>query len=181
MSAADNLAAGPLDAPIGGPPGDGRRPAATEEQETRRTLAWRIFFEASTRLQGVLETRLKADAKVSLVDYNILLTLYEAPGRSFRMGELAEHLGFIPSRTTYLVSGLIKDGLVEKRQSGRDGRGYVVTLTPKGVQQTELATQIHQNTVRGLLLDDLTDAHIDGIVEAFEHLEDTLRDAHFTD
>ncbi len=142
-----------------------------EERDNRRSLAWRVFFEASTRLQGVLETQLKSGAGMSLSDYNILLMLYEADGRQLRMGELAERLGFIPSRLTYLVSGLIKQGWVEKKPSGSDGRGYVAALTAAGAEITETASRIHQDTVRELLLDELTDAHIDQIVEAFSHLD----------
>ena len=86
-----------------------------EDRDNKRSLAWRVFFEASTRLQGLLEAQLKAGANLSLSDYNILLMLYESPQQKMRMGELAERLGFIPSRLTYLVSGLIKEGWVDKR------------------------------------------------------------------
>ncbi len=142
-----------------------------EERDNKRSLAWRVFFEASTRLQGSLETQLKTGANMSLSDYNILLMLYETEGRQMRMGELAEHLGFIPSRLTYLVGGLIKAGWVDKKPSGTDRRGYVAVLTDSGVEATEHASRIHQATVRQLLLDDLTDAHIDQIVDAFGHLD----------
>ncbi|WP_099333054.1 MarR family winged helix-turn-helix transcriptional regulator [Actinomyces minihominis] len=142
-----------------------------EERDNKRSLAWRVFFEASTRLQGSLETQLKTGANMSLSDYNILLMLYESEGRQMRMGELAERLGFIPSRLTYLVGGLIKAGWVNKKPSGTDRRGYVAALTDAGVEATEHASRIHQATVRQLLLDDLTDAHIDQIVDAFGHLD----------
>ncbi len=141
------------------------------EQENRRLLAWRVFFDASTRLQGVLETHLKEGAEISLSDYNILSALIESPAHSLRMGDLAARLGYSPSRLTYLVSGLVKEGWVIKRPSGDDGRGFVAALTENGVERTNEATRIHQDTVRRLLLDDLTDAHIDMIVEAFEYLE----------
>lgn len=147
-----------------------------EERYNRRSLAWRVFFEASTRLQGLLENQLKTNADMSLSDYNILLMLYESEGQRMRMGELAERLGFIPSRLTYLVRGLIKEGWVDKQPSGTDRRGYVAVLTSSGKDATELASRIHQATVRELLLDELTDAHIDQIVEAFEHLELRARD-----
>lgn len=142
-----------------------------EERDNRRSLAWRVFFEASTRLQGLLETQLKTGAGMSLSDYNILLMLYESPGQRMRMGELAERLGYIPSRLTYLVGTLIKAGWVEKQPSGKDRRGYVAVLSQEGIDATEMASRIHQDTVRELLLDELTDAHIDQIVAAFEHLD----------
>ncbi len=145
------------------------------ERDNRRSLAWRVFFEASTRMQGILESRIKTEAGVSLSDYNILLGLYEAPDRSMRMGELAGHLGYSPSRLTYLVTQLSKEGWIHRVPSGEDRRGYVAQLTEAGVDITEKASRIHQETVRELLLDDLTDAHIDMIVEAFGHLDEPGR------
>ena len=65
---------------------------------------------------------------------------------------------------------------MDKRPSGTDRRGYEAVLTPSGIEATELASRIHQATVRELLLDELTDAHIDQIVEAFEHLDLRTRD-----
>ena len=138
----------------------------------RRSLAWRVFFEASTRLQGVLETKLKRSVGITLTDYNVLLTLSEAPERNMRMGELAEQVVFSPSRLTYLVSRLEKNGWVRKTQAAGDGRGFVAELTESGATLTEEATAIHQDTVRRLLLDDLTDSEIDRIVDAFERVDD---------
>ena len=49
------------------------------QANSARAAAWRVFFEASGRLQGILETRLKRTYGVSMPDYNILLALWEAP------------------------------------------------------------------------------------------------------
>lgn len=58
------------------------------QANSARAAAWRVFFEASGRLQGILETRLKRTYGVSMPDYNILLALWEAPGHRLRMGSL---------------------------------------------------------------------------------------------
>ncbi len=145
------------------------------DADNRRSLAWRVFFEASTRLQGVLETKLKKDPGITLADYNILLTLYEAKEGFLRMGELADQTVFSPSRLTYLVSRLEKQGWVRKAPADGDGRGFVAELTEAGRVLTERATQIHQETVRKLLLDDLTDSEIDRIVDAFERVDEQYR------
>ncbi len=91
------------------------------------------------------------------------------------MGELSEHLGFSPSRLTYLVNQLAGQDWVRRLPSADDRRGFEAELTDQGAKVTEKASEIHQEAVRELLLDDLTDAHIDMIVEAFGHLEQSGR------
>lgn len=147
------------------------------DANNRRSQAWRVFFEATTRMQGVLETRLKKTTGVTLADYNILLTLYEAEGGQLRMGELADRVVFSPSRLTYLTSRLEKIGAIEKLPADTDGRGFIARLTESGKALTIEVTAIHQGAVRELLLDDMTDADIDSIVEAFERAEDSNRSA----
>lgn len=146
-----------------------------DDAGNRRSVAWRVFFDATTRLQGVLEARLKKDAGITLSDYGILLSLFEAPSKSLRMGELADRVVFSPSRLTYLVSRLEKMGYVEKAPSDDDGRGYVARLTSQGAMATASATNIHQRAVRELLLDDLTDSEIERIVTAFERVDGRYR------
>lgn len=146
------------------------------EAGNNRSAAWRVFFEASGRLQGILESRLKREFGLSMPDYNVLLALWEAPGRVLRMGELAGKVVYSPSRLTYLVTNLIQDGWVSKRPSSADGRGYEASLTDSGVQTVLAATELHQQTVREYLLDAMTDEDIDQIVRVFGALDMRLRD-----
>lgn len=108
------------------------------EANSARAAAWRVFFEASGRLQGILETRLKRTYGVSMPDYNILLALWEAPGHRLRMGELADRVVYSPSRVTYLVSNLSRDGWVERIPSETDRRGYDACLTTQGIETRSL-------------------------------------------
>lgn len=144
------------------------------EAGNRRSLAWRVFFEASGRLQGILERRLKKKFGLSLSDYNILLTLWEAPGHSLRMGELADQVVYSPSRLTYLVTNLSRDGWVARTPSATDGRGYEAVLTDAGMSTVLAATELHQQTVREYLLDDMSDEDIEQIVRVFSALERRL-------
>lgn len=146
------------------------------ETGNNRSAAWRVFFEASGRLQGILESRLKREFGLSMPDYNVLLALWEAPGRVLRMGELAGKVVYSPSRLTYLVTNLVQDGWVTKSPASNDGRGYEASLTDSGVQTVLAATELHQQTVRQYLLDAMTDEDIDQIVKVFGALELRLRD-----
>lgn len=141
----------------------------------RRSQAWRVFFEASGRLQGLLETRLKRAFDLSISDYNVLLALWEAPGHRLRMGELADRVVYSPSRLTYLVTNLSHDGWVAKVPSSSDGRGYEAVLTDTGIDTVLAATELHQETVRRYLLDGMSDADIDQIVRVFATLDSKLR------
>lgn len=147
----------------------------------RRSQAWRVFFEASGRLQGLLETRLKRSFNLSVSDYNVLLALWEAPRHRLRMGELAERVVYSPSRLTYLVTNLAHDGWVQKVPSTSDGRGYEAVLTDTGVATVLAATELHQETVRHYLLDGMTDGDIDQIVRVFATLDSKLRTRHDQD
>ena len=146
------------------------------QANSARAAAWRVFFEASGRLQGILETRLKRTYGVSMPDYNILLALWEAPGHRLRMGELADRVVYSPSRVTYLVSNLSRDGWVERIPSEVDRRGYDACLTTQGIETVLAATELHQQTVSEYLLDGMTDADIDAIAKVFTTLDSRLRD-----
>lgn len=145
------------------------------QANSARAAAWRVFFEASGRLQGILETRLKRTYGVSMPDYNILLALWEAPGHRLRMGELADRVVYSPSRVTYLVSNLSRDGWVERIPSKVDRRGYDACLTTQGIQTVLAATELHQQTVSEYLLDGMTDEDIDEIAKVFSTLDSRLK------
>lgn len=145
------------------------------DPSNRRSVAWRVFFEASGRLQGILESRLKRAFGLSMADYNVLLALWESPDHRLRMGELAERVVYSPSRLTYLVTHLEHDGWVEKTPAASDGRGLDAVLTQLGIDTVLAATEIHQETVREFLLDAMSDDDIDQIVKVFGALDTKLK------
>ncbi len=146
-----------------------------KEEGNQRAKAWRVFFEASGRLQGILEGRLKRTFGISVPDYNILLALWEAEMHTLRMGEISDCVVYSPSRVTYLVNNLVSDGLVERLPSSTDGRGYDAVLTEKGTDVTLAATELHQQTIREYLLDGMSNADIDQIVRVFSTLDRKLK------
>ena len=140
-----------------------------------RQRAWRLYFEANGRLHGLLESSLKKNFGLSVPDYNILLALFEAPGQCLKMGELSGQVVYSPSRLTYLVTHLERDGWVKKVMSKEDRRSYQACLTSQGVRIVKEATRLHQETLREFLLADMTDAEISQIVRVFSALDERLR------
>lgn len=132
--------------------------------------SWRTFMEATIRVQGTLEAHLKRGGDMSLPEYYVLVFLHEADGQTLRMGQLADYLGYIPSRLTYLVSGLVKRGWVDKVPAGEDRRGLNVSLTEEGKKAAELGASLHKDIVSSLFSEDLSEDQVANVGEVFEHL-----------
>lgn len=60
------------------------------------------------------------------------MALAEANGKRLRMSELADRTALSASRVTRIVTDLEGRGLIDKRQSPDDGRGYLAVLTRNG-------------------------------------------------
>jgi DNA-binding MarR family transcriptional regulator len=86
-------------------------------------------------------------------EYTTLMCLSEASGRELRMADLAHAAALSASRMTRLVDDLQGRGLVAKRASSEDGRGYVAKLTPAGLAKLKKAWPVHLASVRDRVFD----------------------------
>jgi DNA-binding MarR family transcriptional regulator len=90
-----------------------------------------------------LETELVADQRLSLVSYDVLVQLAEAPGRRLRMAELADRVLLSRSGVTRLVDRLERAGLVIRQRVVADGRGVIAELTEPGLERLRVASRTH--------------------------------------
>ncbi len=145
--------------------------------ERTREKAWRVFFEVSGRLQGLLEACLKRSLGLTLADYNVLLALWETPDQRLRMSDLAARVVYSPSRLTYIVEHLEGDGYLHREVSPTDRRSLIACLTSQGIATIEAATQVHQQIVRDYLFTGMDEEEIDEIVRIFSVIGDRLLSA----
>lgn len=136
--------------------------AAVDEVEPRwldaaQQAAWRSFLLGSARLNEALNRQLEEDARISLSEYEILVRLSEAPGRSIRMSELAASLMHSRSRVTHTVTRMQRRGLVERESCLADGRGVNCVMTDAGWELLVRTAPGHVRAVRENLVDLLTD------------------------
>ncbi|WP_144832060.1 MarR family winged helix-turn-helix transcriptional regulator [Kocuria rhizophila] len=117
---------------------------------------WRLYFETTARLTSRIEERLKAQG-CSLMEYQLLLLLHEAPGRCLRMGELARRLVFSPSRLNYQVRVLCERGWLQRRRAEGDGRGWEAVLTTEGAQAFRRLRPAHARDVEELFFASLAE------------------------
>ncbi len=121
--------------------------------------AWDGMLNVHARLIRAIDARLRTEHDLSVLDYDVLATLAEAPDRrSLRMSELAERVVLSPSRMTRRVEALEAAGHVERRPDPDDGRAVRAHITPAGRALLRRVARAHHETVRGMYLGHLTDS-----------------------
>ncbi|MBV8718423.1 MAG: MarR family transcriptional regulator, partial [Chloroflexi bacterium] len=80
--------------------------------------------------RGLLESH-----GISTREFDVLITLFNAPDRRLRMTELAQQVMLSPSGLTRLVERLERARLVERRNDPSDARSFSAVLTDQGLQR----------------------------------------------
>lgn len=113
---------------------------------------WRSYLLAKTRIDDYLDDALTEFA-LSLDEYELLVRLSEADGRTLRMGELASSVRHSRSRLTHTVARMEKRGLVRREPCECDGRGVQAVLTDAGFKLLQAAAPTHVDSVREVFVD----------------------------
>jgi DNA-binding MarR family transcriptional regulator len=116
--------------------------------------AWRAYIETVSELNAALEADL-GEHGLTLGDYQVLVYLSEAEGRSMRMCDLAAQLRLSPSGLTRRLDGLVRAGLVERRPSDTDRRVMLAVLTGEGSAALAKAAPTHVDSVRTRVFDQI--------------------------
>ena len=142
--------------------------------------AWRSYRRMRALLDLQITRDLSRDSGLSDTDYDVLSTLTETPGRTWRATELARRLLWSTSRLSHHVARMEERGLVSRDDCAEDGRGASLSLTEKGWTTIKRAAPDHVASVRRHLIDLLTPAEIQALetisTKVIEHLSDD-RDA----
>jgi DNA-binding MarR family transcriptional regulator len=142
--------------------------------DPREQRAWRAWTESTRLLLVALDRQLVADTGVSFTDYELLVRLSEAPGRSMRMSALADATLATRSGCTRAVTRLAAAGSVERSGDVSDGRGTVATLTDAGLAALQAAAPGHVEAVRAGLIDLMTPAELAIMTSIGERVRDRL-------
>lgn len=127
------------------------------EQEQR---IWRQWLHVNSRLTARLAREMIDESGLSLQDFEVLVTLSEAPDHRVRVVALADGMQWERSRLSHHLTRMEKRGLVERQQCPQDGRGAYVVLLPAGLADLEEAAPGHVRHVRGYLFDVLDPAEL---------------------
>lgn len=139
---------------------------------TREQLGiWRSYIETAEVLRTRLGSRMQSESSLSSGDYQVLLALSEAEGKTLRASALASGIGWERSRLSHHLGRMEKRGLIRRAPCVDDAHGIDVTLTTEGAEAFRAGSVPHLRAVRELFLDALSAEQLAQV----EDLTDSLR------
>jgi DNA-binding MarR family transcriptional regulator len=124
----------------------------TEEEQR----AWRGLLRMTSQLNARMNRQLQDGYGVSLVDYEVLVVLSEAPAGRLRVFEISDALAWEQSRVSHQLARMQRRGLVAREECQTDARGAFAVLTEAGRAAIERAAPAHVEIVRQLVFDGLS-------------------------
>jgi DNA-binding MarR family transcriptional regulator len=132
--------------------------------------AWGGSLQFTTAVLRGLDEALAAAHRISVKEFEVLITLFNAPGNRLRMTDLAERALLTPSGLTHLVTRLERDGLVRRSVDAGDRRSFFAALTRAGHRRLREARPTHNEVIRAHLTRRLTASQLATLGALFEAL-----------
>lgn len=130
--------------------------------------AWQALLHAHHQITRVLDAELRATHSLSWAEYDVLLRLAKASGRTLTMTELAKRIMISPSGLTRVVDGLERKGFVKRSRSEDDARVVSAALTDTGRDKVKRASQTHLRGIREHFTSRLSDAQLRALASALQ-------------
>jgi DNA-binding MarR family transcriptional regulator len=133
--------------------------------------AWRTLLHATTGLLATLDRELQAAHGLSLAEYEVLVIVSESGEWGIRMNDLADLLHLSPSGVTRRVDGMVRRGLIARRQCPEDRRGSFAVLTDEGLTRLRESAPTHVRGVRAHFVDRLSPRQLANVANALATVE----------
>jgi len=114
--------------------------------------SWGALLMLHSAVLQELDGQLRRHHDLTVTEFDVLITLFNAPERRMRMSQLAEQALLSPAGTTHLVTRLERDGLVRREVDPSDGRKWFAVLTDDGDRALATARPTHNDALRRTLL-----------------------------
>jgi DNA-binding MarR family transcriptional regulator len=117
--------------------------------------AWHGMLSLYSRVMRELDRELLASHRISVREFDVLITLVNAPDQQLRMSGLAQQVMLTPSGLTRLVERLERARLVERQADPGDARSFRAVLTDAGKGRLDEARTTHNAVIRRRFTDRL--------------------------
>ena len=98
-----------------------------------------------------LDAELREAHSLAVTEFDVLITLFNAPGQRLGMSDLADRVLLSPAGTTHLVTRLERDRLVRREVDPTDRRKWFTVLTKEGDRALQAARRTHNDVLRRTL------------------------------
>ena len=129
------------------PGADGHEFMAPGEWES-----WAALLMLHRTVLQDLDTELRRQHRLAVSEFDVLITLFNAPGHRLGMSALASQAMLSPAGTTHLVTRLERDGLVRREVDPADRRKWFTVLTEEGDRTLRAARRTHNTVLRRTFL-----------------------------
>jgi DNA-binding MarR family transcriptional regulator len=113
--------------------------------------SWGALMMLHRSVLQALDTELRRAHGLAVTEFDVLITLYNAPDHRLGMSALADRVFLSPAGTTHLVTRLERDGKVRREVDPNDGRKWFTVLTPEGDRSLREARRTHNEVLRRTL------------------------------
>lgn len=104
---------------------------------------WLRMLTCSTLIERDIRRRLREEFRTTLPRFDLMAQL-EKFATGMTVGEVSKRLMVSNGNVTTVVSGLVDDGLVDKRPAPHDRRVQVISLTANGRRQFRAMAEQHE-------------------------------------
>lgn len=113
--------------------------------------SWGALMLLNRSVLQSLDAELRGAHGLAVTEFDVLITLFNAPDRRLRMSDLADRVLLSPAGTTHLVTRLERDGLVRREVDPTDRRKWFTVLTTRGDRVLQAARRTHNDILRRTL------------------------------
>jgi DNA-binding MarR family transcriptional regulator len=132
--------------------------------------AWYRMLQLSRATLRELDRRLDEEHRISVSEFDVLITLANAAGQRLRMTDLAEAVMFSSGGLTRLIGRLEGRGLVLRERDPADARGSRAVLTAAGAQRLAAARITHDAVIDEIIGAPLTTARATTFARTLDQL-----------
>ena len=120
--------------------------------ESEEWESWGALMLLHRSVLRELDDDLRRDHGLAVTEFDVLITLFNAPDKRLRMSVLADRVLLSPAGATHLVTRLERDRLLRREVDPADGRKWFAVLTENGDRKLQSARRTHNDVLRRTLL-----------------------------
>ena len=113
--------------------------------------SWGALMMLHRSVLQSLDAELRSTHGLAVTEFDVLITLFNAPQQRLGMSALADRVLLSPAGTTHLVTRLERDRLVRREVDPTDRRKWFTVLTEDGDRALQAARHTHNNVLRRTL------------------------------